>query len=233
MKKFCFWLVVLLVAVLAQPAWAAKKVQVTMTQTVQIDKAGWADGFEMGHSELQPQHYATINQIVVALKQKPQVRLAIKGSVSTERIINGYCFVSADYTYFSLNKSRADTKKVMGEDECQRALGFSRAIKFGKQIVSQGIAGKRVDIFVGVDMGRRSGGHSENRAVSFWYINLPEGAKLLEATEQADGKLLATYQVQKVVTKQCPLKAWWAKERQQIKDHLKPPAKKKDSFQVD
>ena len=188
-------------------------------KTIRIHKAGYLDGFPSGDARLQPQHYPIIEQIVAHLKKHPKVTLVIKGSVSLEKIQRGFCYVSPDYTYYSLSTPRADTQKVVGEEECERALGFARAVAVKNEIVKKGIDPKRIKMFTEVDTAKRPGGHGDNRAVGYWYLEVPEDTKFLDASEDlSTGDLILEVQMPTA----CEIrKAKWHKKCQEMKEKLK------------
>ena len=183
------------------------------TKEIRINRAGYLDVFTRGDASLKPDHLRTIDGIVAYLEANPRVTLFLKGSVSRE-IIHGNCFVNDDSTYYSLHKSRRDTKELDGEEACEQALGYARAVAVKNKIISNGIDSSRIEISEGVDSGAREGDHSLNRAVSYWYLEVPPGTEFISSREDADGDLILAVKV--------PLhervKEWWHNKIKRLKD---------------
>jgi len=188
MRKCLLLVAAVLFLVIAYPALAKGK-----TKIVIVAKSGWIDDFEVGHSELQAQQYAAIKQVVRYLQQHPQVRIVLKGSVSDEKIKRGYCFASDDFLYFSLDKWADNSYRYDSESLCENLLGQSRLAQVKREMIRQGIKEEGIMGFTEVDVGNRPGSHSQNRAVSYWYVEVPNGAKLKKASEDNGGNLVATF----------------------------------------
>jgi hypothetical protein len=160
-----------------------------------VPKSGWIDGFKSGSSELNSQQIAKIHEISEILKQHPEQKIVLKGSVSSEVIKGGVCCTSVDGKDFSLGACAGEGVTINGEQESEIALGFSRAKQAEAVFKKDGIEAERISLFKEVDFYRRPGDHSKNRAVSYWLVDLPENAILTEDLHEnpETGDLVANY----------------------------------------
>lgn len=164
------------------------------TQTFQ--KAGWIDQFAPGRSQLGLHQKMGIYEISRYVKDHPRVTVVFKGSVSEEKIRDGNCSTADDGKDFFLDQT--GDVSIKDERKCEQALGGSRAMQCADELMSYHavtkLSWKQVVTFTDVDFGTRSGGHDLNRAVSYWYIELPENAIIQRLTEKSEtGELVVSY----------------------------------------
>ena len=195
-----------------------------------VPKTGWIDGFKSGSSNLNDQQRAEINELVEMLKYNPDKMIVLKGSVSREVIKSGRCHTTQDGLNFFLGSGYDSEDNIVGEQECELALGYSRAQQVKWELTdapfhNNGISSTRVTVFKEVDFYRRPGDNSKNRAVSYWLVKLPEKAVLTEDLHEKTetGELVATYMFPKnscwakfwEATNLPPLSEWKIKSRWQ------------------
>ena len=224
MKKVLVFLAImagmLIAACVKKPVEMQSKVEDLRTET-RIEKAGYMDNFARGSANLQQSHIQATYQIVAYLEQHPKTTLFLKGSVSTERIAGGRCYVTDDYSYFSMSRPKTGARKITNEAECEEALGTARVAVVKGAIVGQGIQPGRIHTFVEVDQGRRGGQHDLNRAVSYWYLEAPEGTTVVDVHEDSDGDLVLV--VEKPTPPPPPPPTFL--EKMKLKKRSKPPPK--------
>lgn len=179
-------------------------------------KAGWIDGFRSGSSEITKHQLEQIAPVREQMRESYLYRLVLKGSVDQDKIKNGVCNTTQDGLKFFLGESKNSQQNIYGEKECELALGYSRALQV-KRVLSEspyhsyGIHASRISVFKEVDFNRRVGDKSLNRAVSYWYVILPDDATEVQFHENPDtGELVVTYQ-------QSPKESFWTKVQKKLK----------------
>lgn len=130
--------------------------------------------FPTGTNKIVQAQYNDLLKTLQFLQANKDMIAILAGTVSNLKI-RGSCYVSKDYSYFSLRQPREDTTRLTGNDACQMALALSRAIATRNWLIKglgdgQTMKGKRVLVLRFPAQTMNPGGNFPNQSVVVWMV---------------------------------------------------------------
>jgi hypothetical protein len=168
-------------------------------EDIKVLPAGYIDRFRPGDARIDIYQILLIDDVVNYLNANPGVKIFLRGSVSLEKFSKGRCYFTKDYTWFSaLPPTPGEIEEAFGfdnENDCEAALGVSRTVSVKAELIKRHIDSGRIGSSEIYDIQPRGGNHSLNRAVTYYYLKVPDGTRFISSREEKNGDVILTVEL--------------------------------------